>query len=85
MFFAIYASPRFRETCLLWNNLSLVANAHNLPWVMAGDFNELLSPDDKFGGRPIIISRALAFKECLDVCNMTDLGFQDPRFMWTNK
>lgn len=52
---------------------------------MAGDFNELLSPDDKFGGRPIILSRALTFKECLDVCNMTDLGFQDPRFMWTNK
>lgn len=85
IFSMIYASPRFRERCFLWNNLSLVANAHNLPWVMARDFNELLSLDDKFGGRPIILSRALTFKECLDVCNMTYLGFQGPRVTWTNK
>lgn len=84
-FTAIYASPRLRERHLLWNNLSAVANTHNLPWLMAGDFNELLSTNDKLGGRPLIPSRASAFKECLDFCNMVDHGFQGPRFTWTNK
>ena len=84
-FTAIYASPRLRERHLLWNNLSIVANTHNLPWLMAGDFNELLSTNDKLGGRPLIPSRVSAFKECLDFCNMADLGFQGPRFTWTNK
>ena len=30
-------------------------------------------------------SRSLEFKECLDYCNMIDLGFSGPRFTWTNK
>lgn len=85
IFTTMYASSRFKERCLLWNNLVTVANNHNLPWVIAGDFNEMLSNDEKFGGRPIIPSRAMLFKECLDMCNMADLGFQGPRFTWTNK
>ena len=85
LFYAIYASRRYRERCLLWNNLSNVAQAHSLPWIIGGDFNEMLSSDDKFSGRPIIPTRALLFKECLDDYNMADLGFQGPRFIWTNK
>jgi len=85
IFTAIYASPRHRERCMLWNNLNTVANSHNLPWIIAGDFNELLSNDEKLGGRPISLYRANLFKECLDSCNMADLGFNGPRFTWTNK
>lgn len=54
-------------------------------WVITGDFNEPLSGDDKFGGRVVSSSRSLLFKECLDKCNMVDLGFSGPRFTWTNR
>ena len=27
----IYASPRFEERCILWNNLRMLANMHDLP------------------------------------------------------
>ncbi|XP_075670190.1 uncharacterized protein LOC142639952 [Castanea sativa] len=30
-----------------------VAELHNMPWVLAGDFNEPLTGEDKFGGRPV--------------------------------
>ncbi|KAL0014673.1 hypothetical protein SO802_001742 [Lithocarpus litseifolius] len=84
IFTAIYGSPRHRERCMLWENLYVVANIHNLSWIIAGDFNELMSNDDKFGGRPVNLSRALSFKECMDACNMADLEFQGPRFTWSN-
>ena len=58
---AIYASPRYAERQLLWDNFSMVPGLHSLPWVIAGDFNEMLSGDEKFGGNPISISRALKF------------------------
>ena len=51
IFSAIYASPRKEDRYILWNNLSKVAELHNKPWVMAGDFNEPLIDEDKFGGR----------------------------------
>ena len=72
---AIYASLRIAKRKILWNNLKIVSQLHNLPWLMLGDFNEVLSGDDKFGGNGVNLNRALEFKECLDECNMLDLGF----------
>ena len=72
---AIYASPRLVERKILWGNLKTVAHLHSLPWLMLGDFNEVLCAEDKFGGNHINLNRALEFKDCLDECNMLDFGF----------
>ena len=52
---------------------------------MLGDFNEILSSADKCGGNPINMRRAQIFNDCLDVCNLIDLGFQGPKYTWINK
>lgn len=62
-----------------------VADLHNMPWVIVGDFNEPLVDGDKFGRRAVSVSRSLLFKECLDKCSMIDIGFAGPRFTWTNR
>ena len=80
----IYASPRIAERKILWENLTQVAQLHNMPWLLLGDFNEVLSSEDKFGGRSINLNRALDFKECLDTCSLLDLGFSGPKFTWSN-
>ncbi|XP_075633671.1 uncharacterized protein LOC142606161 [Castanea sativa] len=85
LFSTIYASPRSEERCILWENLTKVAELHNKAWVMARDFNKPLMEEDKFGGRGVSISRSLLFKDCLDKCNMVDTGFSGPRYTWTNK
>ena len=82
---SIYASPRLEERKLLWKNLSSVALLHRLPWLMMGDFNELLSCNDKLGGNPLNPRRVQMFKDCLDSCGMVDLGFHGPKFTWVNK
>ena len=81
----IYASPRYRERRILWDNLNKVATLHNLPWLVLGDFNEILSSEDKLGGRPINLYRPMVFQQCLNSYNLLDLGFQGPRFTWVNK
>lgn len=85
LFTAVYASPRTAERHILWDNLNKVADLHNMPWVLAGDFNEPLINEDKFGGRAVSVNRSLLFKYCLDNCGMIDIGFSGPRFTWTNK
>ena len=82
---AIYTSPRYAERCLLWDNLSKVAELHTLPWIIAGDFNEVLMGEDKFGGRLVKIFRAINFQDCLNNCGMIDPGFFGPHFTWTNQ
>lgn len=84
LFSVVYASPRFEERSILWNNLSTLAELHGMAWVFAGDFNEPLVDDDKFGGKAVSVNRSIQFKECLDKCNMVDLGFSGSRFTWSN-
>ncbi|KAK9983648.1 hypothetical protein SO802_033173 [Lithocarpus litseifolius] len=82
---AVYASPRYVERRLLWDNLSKVAKLHTLPWIIAGDFNEVLLGEENFGGRLVSISRAVNFQECLNTYGMIDLGFSGPWYTWTNQ
>jgi hypothetical protein len=77
---AIYASPRRSERRVLWNNLVVIAGLHNLPWVMLGDFNDIASSGDKWGGNRPSASRISEYTDCMNSCNMIDLGFYGPKF-----
>lgn len=48
------------------------------------DFNEVLLSNEKFGGRLVNTRRALRFQECLDACNMIDMGFSGAKYTWSN-
>ena len=50
-----------------------------------GDFNEVLSEEEKAGGNPICQRRVRAILDCMNECQMLDLGFSGPKFTWTNK
>ena len=45
----------------------------------------MLADGDKFRGRAINSNRSLLFKDCLDYCNMIDMGFTGPQFTWMNR
>ena len=53
--------------------------------VLLGDFNDMLSDEEKLGGLPVNRTRISAFRNCMDKCGLMDLGFHSPRFMWTNR
>ena len=55
----MHASPRFEKRAILWNNLSNLAELQTMAWVIAGEFNEPLLDDDKYGGRAVSINRSL--------------------------
>ena len=57
---------------------------YSLPWMIAGNFNEILLREDKYGGQAVNTVRALRFQECLNNCGMIDLGFSGPRYTWSN-
>ena len=82
---AVYASPNLDTRLKFWDHLVKFASTHNTPWVVAGDFNDILSRHEKFSSTPANTRRINAFHNYLDACNLLDLGFNGPRFTWTNK
>uniref|UniRef100_A0A2N9FS20 CCHC-type domain-containing protein n=1 Tax=Fagus sylvatica TaxID=28930 RepID=A0A2N9FS20_FAGSY len=81
---AIYASPRQAERRILWRNLSIIAANHDLPWVMIGDFNDIMSSEEKWGGNVPSHTRISEYRDCMNKCNMIDLGFSGPKYTWSN-
>ena len=62
---AIYASPNFSKRKILWNSLKNFASSVDLPWILLGDFNEMLEENDKIGELPFNGNRIAAFRECV--------------------
>lgn len=52
LLYAIYASPKFALRKDLWLDLIDCAQNINLPWAVIGDFNEVVSQREKYGGEP---------------------------------
>lgn len=50
----------------------MVNDLYNLPWIMLGDFNEVLSSAEKLGGRPVNAYRGRLFQECLNECGVME-------------
>lgn len=52
---------------------------------MCGDFNDVLSQDEKWGFRPASMSRIRDFKNCISSCGLVDLGYVGQKYTWFNK
>lgn len=44
----------------------------------------LMKSSDKFGGNRISLSRSYLFWNCINHCNLIDLGFKDSKYTWSN-
>ncbi|XP_019244264.1 PREDICTED: uncharacterized protein LOC109224131 [Nicotiana attenuata] len=85
LFPAIYASPHYHTCRLLWRNLMYLADTYKGPWLVRGDFNEILCSTEKFGGRPISNPRSSRFADYLNYCQLVDLAYTGSKYTWTNK
>lgn len=73
---AVYASPNPGVRKSLWNSLSNLAITR--PWVIIGDFNCVLSSEERSPeGRT-----SSSFINWVEQMNLIDLGFEGPRFTW---
>ena len=48
------------------------------------DYNEILYPWEKWGGRGRSNKHMKDFQQALEVCELHDLGFRGPKFTWSN-
>lgn len=66
----------------LWDNLRQWAPA--LPWIIMGDFNSILSQQDKHNGEPVTAYEVSDFRQCCSDLGLADLNYSGCHFSWTN-
>ncbi|XP_031097211.1 uncharacterized protein LOC116001448 [Ipomoea triloba] len=65
-----------------WELLRSLADKSPLPWVVMGDFNDLLFQHEKRGGNPHPHNLLRGFGEVVDECGLFQLPMQGYQFTW---
>ncbi|GMI92929.1 hypothetical protein HRI_002962200 [Hibiscus trionum] len=74
-FTGFYGNPVTAQRDLSWNLLRSLNTSPNSPWLVAGDFNEILLASEKKGGRVRPSRQMNAFSSALNDCELSDLGY----------
>jgi hypothetical protein len=77
--------PPYKNLCVdFWNAMDAFGASYNDPWICIGDFNAIISPNDKLGGRPFDSYSSNPFTDFMDGYGMVDLGFCENPYTWSN-
>lgn len=55
----------------------------DIPWLCAGDFNEVLDMSEKWGGRDRNLNQITSFKQAIDDACLRDMGFVGNPYTWS--
>lgn len=72
-------SQRYRTWQLI---KTLAAQSCSLPWIMGGDFNEIMSNREKSGGLSRAWTPMQLFRQTMAECELLDMGFHGSKYTW---
>ncbi|XP_019166969.1 PREDICTED: uncharacterized protein LOC109162741 [Ipomoea nil] len=78
-FYGFPKRPQRRES---WDLIRSLASRSDLPWVIIGDFNDLLYQYEKRGGNPHPDSLLRGFGETIEECGLTQLPMSGYPYTW---
>lgn len=81
-FTGIYGFPRVEDRHRTWALIRALSLRCSLPWLLGGDFNEVLAGSEKDGGPPRADRQISEFRGAVDSCCLHDLQFTGPMFTW---
>jgi hypothetical protein len=54
------------------------------PWIVLGDFNSILSQEDKHNGDPVSSYEVSDFRACYSDLGLSDLNYTGCHYTWSN-
>lgn len=84
MFLGIYEHPLTTKKMKTWDLIHHLKPSNGSPWLVLGNFNEILDLSKKHGGRDRNERQMENFRDVLNDCTLCDLGFSDLPFTWYN-
>ncbi|XP_039165581.1 uncharacterized protein LOC120291875 [Eucalyptus grandis] len=80
----LHAPSSYQHRQLLWDQLRTISTLNNLPWICAGDFNEILYAWEKVGGRSPNRYRIQSFRDVINDCAFMEIESKGCKFTWSN-
>lgn len=80
-----YGQPDVSKRHESWTLLRSLKVPSDKGWLLLGDFNDILSNNEKTGSRAKPDRQLKAFRDAIEECQLHDLGFNGNFFTWCNK
>ncbi|XP_074301071.1 uncharacterized protein LOC141632422 [Silene latifolia] len=80
----LYGWAQNEDKWRTWQLMRELKSLLFLPWVVIGDFNQILFEHEKRGGAPRDQRSMDEFREAMDECGLMDIGFSEEPFTWWN-
>ncbi|XP_031124299.1 uncharacterized protein LOC116026992 [Ipomoea triloba] len=81
-FTGFYGCPERVRRSESWNLLKQLAVRNSLPWVVLGDFNDILYPNEKRGGNPQPRRLIEGFSDTVETSGLRDFKFEGYQYTW---
>ena len=81
----IYGFNTIEQRKSLWTDLNKMAQNVISPWLIIGDFNAVLSPQDRQAGAPVNESEIRDFADCVKTMGIHELQWKGSYYTWRNK
>ena len=78
--FDFYERPNMSKRQSCWQLIKALHAQCEVPWVVCGDFNEILHPNEKLGWRERDANQIRSFRDVLNRCGLVDLGFVGQKY-----
>lgn len=82
-FTGFYGALETQNHHQFWSYLQRPLQKFSLPWICAGNFNEIIRSHEKVGGRIRPYRQMHDFRQVLDECGLADLGFVGNKITWS--
>ncbi|KAK9697910.1 hypothetical protein RND81_08G069000 [Saponaria officinalis] len=69
----------------LWNHLQEISGRISHPWLCMGDFDVVLTMDERLGSDHLHLADMAEFWSCLESCGLSDHPATGCHFTWNNK
>jgi hypothetical protein len=81
----VYGEPRAQNRQVMWELLKRIKPVSSVPWLLIGDFNEVMWSFEHFSARRRPEKQMMEFRDILSHCEVHDIGFCGMPWMYDNK
>lgn len=81
----VYGAPAGENRACFWNKLSTVGQGRDAPWLLTGDYNDILINAEKIGGPPRPEGSFTAFRSFVAQNGLWDLKHSGEQLSWRGK
>lgn len=81
----IYGWSKSGQKYHTWDMINSLESDYSLPWVLGGDFNEVLLASKKRGENACDFNSFSAFRDCLDSTGLKEIDASGHPFTWNNR